>query len=101
MNVRGLSFPQLLTMLLTENLAVVTFAVLLGATVGLIAVGGTVASSNVSNFGASVNRHMVFPFDTTVTILFSVVLVFISVIIPVVFMAQRSGKNLEKVVREV
>lgn len=101
MNVRGLSFPQLLIMLLTENLAVVTFAVLLGATVGLIAVGGTVASSNVSNFGASVNRHMVFPFDTTVTILFSVVLVFISVIIPVVFMAKRSGKNLERVVREV
>jgi ABC-type antimicrobial peptide transport system permease subunit len=101
MNVRGLSFPQLLIMLLTENLAVVTFAVLLGAVVGLIAVGGTVASSNVSNLGASVSRRMVFPFDTTVTILFSVVLVFTSTIIPVVFMAKRSGKNLERVVREV
>jgi uncharacterized membrane protein YidH (DUF202 family) len=86
---------------LTENLAVVTFAVLLGAVVGLIAVGGTVASSNVSNLGASVSRHMVFPLDTTVTILFSVVLVFTSTIIPVVFMAKRSGKNLERVVREV
>jgi ABC-type antimicrobial peptide transport system permease subunit len=101
LNVRGLSFSQLLVMLLTENLAVVTFAVLLGAAVGFIAVGGTVASSNVSNLGASVSRHMVFPFDTTVTILFSVVLVFTSTIIPVVFMAKRSGKNLERVVREV
>jgi ABC-type antimicrobial peptide transport system permease subunit len=101
MNVRGLSFSQLLMMLLTENLAVVTFAVLLGAVVGLIAVSGTVASSNVSNLGASVSRHMVFPLDTTVTILFSVLLVFTSTIIPVVFMTKRSGKNLDRVVREV
>jgi len=101
MNVRGLSFPQLLVMLLTENLAVVTFAVLLGAVVGLIAVSGTIASSNVTNLGATVNRHIVFPFETTLTIVFSIALIFASTIMPVVFMAKRSSSRLERRVREI
>ena len=101
MSVRGLSFSQLVTMLLTENLAVVTFAVLLGAVIGLVAVNGTVASSNVSGLGASVNRHLVFPFDTTLTILFSIGLIFASTILPVLFMAKRSSSRLERTVREV
>jgi len=101
MSVRGLSFPQLLIMLLTENLAVVTFAVLLGVSVGLIAVSGTIASSNVSNLGASVNMHVVLPFDTTLTILFSIVLIFASTIIPVLFMTKRSSSKLERRVREI
>lgn len=101
MSVRGLSFSQLLTMLLTENLTVVTFAVLLGGVVGLIATNGTVASSNAASLGASVNWHMVFPFETTVTILFSIALVFAATIIPVVYTAKRSGSKLERTVREV
>jgi ABC-type antimicrobial peptide transport system permease subunit len=101
MSVRGLSFPQILIMVLTENLAVVTFAVLLGAVIGLIAVRGTIASLNVSTYSASVSTHMVFPFDTTLTILFSIVLIFASTIIPVLFMAKRSGSKLERRVREV
>jgi ABC-type antimicrobial peptide transport system permease subunit len=101
MSVRGLSFSQLVTMLLTENLAVVTFAVLLGAVIGLVAVNGTVASSNISGLGASVNRHLVFPFDTTLTILFSIGFIFASTILPVLFMAKRSSSRLERRVREV
>ncbi|MEM2547129.1 MAG: FtsX-like permease family protein, partial [Candidatus Bathyarchaeia archaeon] len=40
---RGLSFKQLLIMMLTENMAVVTFAVILGVVVGVIVVNGGVA----------------------------------------------------------
>lgn len=101
MSVRGLSFSQLLIMVLIENLAVVTFAVLLGAVIGLIAVRGTIASLKISTSGASVNMHMVLPLDTTLTILFSIVLIFASTIIPVLFMTKRSSSKLERRVREV
>ena len=47
MSVRGLSYGQLIWMFLAENLAVITFAVLLGLGVGLIIDYGTINSANV------------------------------------------------------
>ena len=105
MSVRGLSFKQLLVMLLTENLAVVTFAVLVGTVVGLIVVRGVVASNNAVNAAfysvTPLSRHMVFPPDAVLTLFISFILVFASTIIPVVLMAKRYSSRLERTVREV
>jgi ABC-type antimicrobial peptide transport system permease subunit len=105
MSVRGLSFKQLLIMLLTENLAVVTFAVLLGTVVGLIAVRGTVASNNamkaVSYSSTPLSRQVVFPPEALLTLLVCFILVFASTIIPVILMARRYSSRLERTVREV
>lgn len=99
MSVRGLSFKQLVLVLLTENLAVVIFAVLLGISTGLIVAYGYVASSNAMS-GALVARRMVFPTDAVLIMLVYIGLVFASAIIPVVIMAKRYGSRLERVVRQ-
>jgi ABC-type lipoprotein release transport system permease subunit len=105
MSIRGLSFKQLLVMLLIENLAVVTFAVLVGTIVGLIVVRGVVASNNAVNAAfysvTPLSRHMVFPPDALLTLFISFILVFASTIIPVVLMAKRYSSRLERTVREV
>ena len=100
MSVRGLSFKQLTIMLLTENLAVVTFAVLLGALAGLIIVYGNAASFS-STASSLVSKRVVFPPDALLTIFGSFGLVFASTIIPVLFMVRRFGSRLERVVRQV
>jgi len=99
MSVRGLSFKQLAVVLLTENLAVVTFAVLLGAIAGLIIVYGNVASFS-STAPSLVMKRMVFPTDALILILASFAFVFASTIIPVIFMSRRFMSKLERVVRQ-
>lgn len=105
MSVRGLSFKQLLVMLLTESLAVVIFAVLVGTVVGLIVVRGIVASNNAVNTAIyssmPLSWHMVFPLDALLTLFVSFFLVFASTIIPVILMAKRYSSRLERTVREV
>ena len=98
MSVRGLSFKQLVVMLLTENLAVVVFAVLLGAVVGLIIVRGNVAAANAFAFSL-VSRRVVFPMDSLLTLLSCFSLVFASTIIPVIVIARRYVSKLERMVR--
>jgi len=99
MSVRGFSFEQLTVTLLTENLAVVVFAILLGAIAGFIIVYG-----NVASFGATsaslVSKRLVFPTDAVLTILAYFGLVFASATIPVVIMAKRYSSRLERVVRQ-
>jgi ABC-type antimicrobial peptide transport system permease subunit len=119
MSVRGLSFKQLLIMLLTESLAVVTFAVVLGTVGGLIVLRGIVASNSAFNVSLSavslsssfvispssltipLEMRMVFPLGAILTLFVSFVLVFASTIIPTVLMAKRYCSRLERVVREV
>jgi ABC-type lipoprotein release transport system permease subunit len=112
MSVRGLSFKQLLVMLLTESLAVVTFAVILGAIGGLIILRGIVASNSAFNVSLSamssssslnipLTMRMVFPLGAILTLVASFVLVFGSTIIPTVIMAKRYCSRLERIVREV
>jgi ABC-type antimicrobial peptide transport system permease subunit len=98
MSVRGLSFKQLVLVLLTENLAVVIFAILLGTLAGLIIAYGYVASFNA--MGVLVSKRLVFPVDAVLTMLTYIGLVFASSIIPVVIMAKRYGSRLERVVRQ-
>ena len=101
MSIRGLSFKQLATMLLTENLAVVVFAVLLGTVVGLIIVYGNVSAANTMPYSFSIlTRHMVFPIDMVLILFACFVLVFASTIIPVIIMSRRYVSRLERIVRE-
>ena len=100
MGVRGLSFKQLAIMLLTENLAVVIFAVLLGVAGGLIVVYGNAASFNSTN-PSIIAKRLVFPTDTLLTVFAYVGLVFASTILPVIFVARRYVSRLERVVRQV
>ncbi len=101
MSIRGLSFKQLATMLLTENLAIVVFAVLLGSVVGLISVYGNVSAANTMPYSSSIlTRHMVFPIDTILTLIACVTLVLASTIIPVIIMSRRYVSRLERIVRE-
>ena len=98
MSVRGLSFKQLVTMLLAENLAVVVFAVLLGAAVGLIWVRGNVVAADTFSYSI-IAHHMVFPMYTLLTLFACFVFVFASTIIPVIVMAKRFVSRLERMVR--
>jgi ABC-type antimicrobial peptide transport system permease subunit len=99
MSVRGLSFKQLTVMLLTESIAVVTFAVLLGSVAGLIIVYGNVASAS-SAVPSLVTKRLVFPIDTSLTIFAYIGLVFASSILPVIIMSRRYISRLERVVRQ-
>lgn len=98
MSVRGLSYKQLIIMLLTENLAIVTFAVLLGAIVGLIIVHGNVAAANAYTY-TLVSRRVVFPIDSTLMLLSCFALVFVSTILPVIVVVRRYVTRLERMVR--
>jgi len=98
MSVRGLSFKQLVVMLLTENLAVVVFSVLLGAVVGLIIVRGNVATANAFAFSL-VSRRVVFPPYSLLTLLSCFSLVFASTMIPVILVARRYVSKFERMVQ--
>jgi ABC-type antimicrobial peptide transport system permease subunit len=99
MSVRGLSFKQLMIVLLTENVAVVTFAVLLGLVVGLIVVYWS-AASFASTTISLVAKRMVFPTDALLTILAYFGLVFAATIVPVILMTRKYMSKLERVVRQ-
>jgi ABC-type lipoprotein release transport system permease subunit len=100
MSIRGLSFKQLVTMLLTENLAVVLFAVLLGSMVGLIVVYGNVSAANAAAPFSILTHHIVFPIDMVLVLFACFLLVLASTIIPVIIMSKRYVSRLERIVRE-
>jgi len=100
MSVKGLSYKQLAIMFLTENFAVVTFAVVLGIVVGFIVAYGNIASSNSFMPVASViSRRFVFPADAVITLTSCVALIFASAILPIVIMARSYVTRLERMVR--
>lgn len=98
MSVRGLSFKQLVGMLLAENLAVVVFSVLLGAVVGLIWLHGNVAATN-SAIQYLVSYRVVFPMGAMLTLSACLLLVFASTILPVLIMSRRYVSRVERMVR--
>ncbi len=99
MSARGLSFKQLVTMLLAENLAVVVFAAVLGIIVGLIVVRGNVAASNATMYYSLVTHRMVFPPDAIILLSTCVILVFASAIIPVLLLTKRYISKIDRMVR--
>lgn len=98
MSVRGLSYRQLVWMFLTENLAVVTFSIVLGLSVGLIAGYGSVVSSNAV-ISELVKRRLVFTNDSMVTVVSYVSLIFASTILPIIVMSRQYVTKLERMIR--
>lgn len=98
MNIRGLSFKQLITMLLAENLAIIVFAVTLGIVVGLIIVHGNIVALN-TQYPTLVTHRVVFPLDATLILSTSLILVFASSILPVIAITKRYVSKLERIVR--
>jgi ABC-type lipoprotein release transport system permease subunit len=98
MSVKGLSYKQLVVMFLTENMALVTFAVVLGVSVGLISVYGNVSSSNAQTVGL-VMRHFIFPLDSTLLVVGCVTLIFVATVLPVIIMSRKYVTKLERMVR--
>ncbi len=98
MNVRGLSFKQLIKMLLAESLAIIIFAVAIGVVVGLIIIHGSIVALNTQSV-TLVARRMVFPSDATLILLSSLILVFSSAILPVIAVTNRYVSKLERIVR--
>jgi len=99
MNARGLSFKQLVTMLLAENLAVVVFSAFLGVVVGLIVVRGNVSAYNTTPSYSLVTHRIVFPPDTIILLSTCVILIFASAIIPVILLTKKYTSKIERIVR--
>jgi ABC-type antimicrobial peptide transport system permease subunit len=98
MSVKGLSYKQLVIMFLTENMALVTFSIALGVSVGFISVYGNMASSNAQSMGL-VMRHLVFPLDSVLLMVGCVALIFGATVIPVIVMSRKYVTKLERMVR--
>ena len=98
MSVKGLSYRQLVWMFLSENLAVVTFSIVLGLSVGLIAGYGSVVSSSTLT-SELVKRHFVFTSDSVVTVVSYVSLLFASIILPIIVMSRQYVTKLERMIR--
>jgi ABC-type lipoprotein release transport system permease subunit len=98
MSVRGLSYRQLVWMFLSENLAVVIFAVVLGLAVGFIIVYGNVTSASTF-LPELVKRRVVFPNDSLITIGSFISLIFASAILPIIVMSRQYVTKLERMIR--
>jgi predicted lysophospholipase L1 biosynthesis ABC-type transport system permease subunit len=98
MSVRGLSYRQLIWMFLTENLAVVTFAIILGLSVGLIIVHGNVASANAA-ISELVKKRFVFPYNAIATVASCISLIFASTVLPIIVMSRQYVTKLERMIR--
>jgi len=101
MSVRGLSYRQLVYMFITESLAIITFAVILGVIVGLIIVYGTVATANNSNIYSLtlVSQRIIFPAQAIATISTYAALIYASTIGAIIVMSYQYVTKLEKMVR--
>lgn len=98
MSVKGLSYRQLVWMFLSENLAVVTFSVVLGLIVGVIIVYGNVASANVY-IPELVKKRLVFPNDFLISIASYVSMIYASTLLPIIIMSRQYVTKLERIIR--
>jgi ABC-type antimicrobial peptide transport system permease subunit len=98
MSVRGLSYRQLVWMFLTESMAIITFAVILGICVGLIMVYGSISTSNI-NLSQIVKMRLVFSAQFIETIAAYVALIYASTIGAIIVMTSQYVTKLEKMVR--
>jgi len=98
MSVKGLSYKQLVIMFLTESFALVTFAIVLGVSIGLISVYGTIASSNAQTSGLVV-KHLIFPLGSTLLVADCIAIIFAATILPIVIMSRKYVTKLERMIR--
>jgi ABC-type lipoprotein release transport system permease subunit len=98
MSVRGLSYRQLVWMFLTENIAVITFSVILGVSVGLIIVYGNITSSTTF-ISAIVQRRLVFSTDFIVSIASYIAIIYAATIGSILVMTRQYVTKLERMIR--
>ena len=98
MSVKGLSYRQLVWMFLSENLAVVTFSIVLGLIGGVIIVYGTVTSAG-GLISVLVNRRVVFSNDFLISIASYVSMIFASTLLPIIVMSRQYVTKLERMIR--
>jgi ABC-type antimicrobial peptide transport system permease subunit len=100
MSVKGLSYKQLVVMFLTENLAVVTFAVVLGIFVGFVAAYGNISATNSFIASTALIKHrFIFSADAILMVISCVALIFVSTILPILIISKGYVTNLERMVR--
>ena len=100
MSVKGLSYKQLVIMFVTENLAVVTFAVVLGTCVGFIAAYGNISATNSFISSTALIKHrFIFQSDAILMLVSCVALIFISTIVPILIISRGYITKLERMVR--
>ena len=100
MSVKGLSYKQLVIMFVTENLAVVTFAVVLGTCVGFIAAYGNISATNSYISSTTLIKHrFIFQSDAILMLISCIALIFISTIAPILIISRGYITKLERMVR--
>ncbi|MDR1993381.1 MAG: ABC transporter permease [Nitrososphaerota archaeon] len=100
MSVRGLSYRQLVWMFLTESIAIITFAVILGVVIGVIVAYGNIAATNTSlSYYSLVTQHLVFPPNALTIIGTYVGLIYASTIGAVLVMTSQYVTKLERMIR--
>jgi ABC-type antimicrobial peptide transport system permease subunit len=98
MSVRGLSYRQLVWMFLTENIAVITFSVILGVSVGLIIVYGNITST-YAIIPEMVKRRLVFSTDFIVSIASYIAIIYAATIGSILIMTSQYVTKLERMIR--
>jgi ABC-type antimicrobial peptide transport system permease subunit len=98
MSEKGMSYKQLVLMFLTENFAIVIFAVAIGLLVGFVIVNGLIASANAAVLQL-VTRRVLFPIDSAIMLGSCTALIFASAILPIIIMARFYVSKLERMVR--
>jgi len=98
MSVRGLSYRQLVWMFLTENIAVITFSVILGVSVGLIIVYGNITSSNAA-ISMLVQKRLIFSTDFIVSIASYIAIIYMAAVGSILIMTRRYVTKLERMIR--
>jgi len=100
--VRGLSYKQMLGLLVTEVLPLVIFALILATVVGLITVrGDSLAQNSLTTNYASLlaPRRVVFPLWASENILAIIGLLFLGVFLPAITAARKDLSKMSRTVR--
>ncbi len=100
--VRGLSYRQLLGVLIAEFLPLVIFSLILGTAVGLIVVWGDAQGQNSLNqgfFAILAARRVVFPVWALLNIVGLVVLLLAGVFLPAILAARKDLSKMNRTVR--
>jgi hypothetical protein len=86
-------------MFLTENIAVITFSVILGVSVGLIIVYGNITSTYSSLFPEIVQRRMIISTDFIVSIAAYIAIIYAATIGSILIMTRQYVTKLERMIR--
>ena len=101
--VRGLSYRQMLGLLVTEVLPLVVFALILATIVGLITVRGDTLAQNsitgINYFTLLASRRVIFPLWSLENIFAIVALLFVGTFLPAILAARKDLSKMSRTVR--